>query len=261
MCACQIDMLKAYFDKSGHENQDLLTIGGVAASDDVWDEIDTDWNLILSKNVPPAAYMHMVEAIHLHKEFRLDKGWNRDHVFGLVNLLLSYLSQAPLRSKYCQFSCSLKMADYRKLRAETYQLDSPDDIVASACVRKLSQWYIEDYKGLDFAAHYYFDQNEPFEGIIKAKWERARSGPSPKYQWASIKHIGPAVMKDTPGLQIADMIAWATNRHEVKIPRRYDTLAVGFRHLLPSFWVTVDEAQMRKHYSPLIYAPYSNEQV
>jgi hypothetical protein len=256
-----IFVLKAYFDKSGQEDQELLTIGGVAASDDVWTEIDTDWKLILAKNNPPAAYMHMVEAIHLRREFRRDKGWTDDHVFGLVNLLLSYLSSAPLKAKYCQFSCSLRMSDYNKLRAETYQLDSPPDIVASACVRKMTEWYFEHYKGLDFEAHYYFDQNEPFEEIIKAKWNRARSEENPKYQWASIAHIGSAVMKDTPGLQIADMIAWTTNRHEVKIPQRYDTQVIGFRHLLPSMWVVVDENQLRKNFRPLIYKPYGNEQV
>jgi hypothetical protein len=253
-----IFVLKAYFDKSGQEDQDLLTIGGVAASEDVWTEIDTDWKLILAKNNPPAAYMHMVEAIHLRREFTRSKGWSDDHVFGLVNLLLSYLSSAPIKAKYCQFSCSLKMSDYNKLRAETYQLDSPADIVASACVRKMTEWYFEHYKGLDFEARYYFDQNEPFEEIIKAKWNRARLEANPKYQWASIAHIGSAVMRDTPGLQIADMIAWTTNRHEVKLPRRYDNLIIGFRHLLPSMWVMVDENQLRRNFSPLIYKPYGN---
>lgn len=254
-------VLKSYFDKSGQEDQDFLTIGGVAASDDVWDEIETDWGLILQKNNPPCAYMHMVEAIHLRGEFSRDRGWDDDLVFGLVNLLLSYLSQTPLKAKYCQFSCSLKMSDYNKLRVETYQLDSPADIVASACVRKMSEWYFTHYKGLDFKSHYYFDQNEPFEEIIKAKWNRARLEQDPKYQWAHIAHIGSAVMRKTPGLQIADMMAWATNRHEVKIPQRYDTFVIGMRHLLPSMWVVVDENQLRKNFRPLIYKPYGNEQI
>jgi hypothetical protein len=31
-------------------------------------------------------------------------------------------------------------------------------------------------------------------------------------------------------------------------------------HLLPSFWVVIDEHQMRKNYRPLIYHPYENGQ-
>ncbi len=251
-------MLKSYFDKSGQEDQELLTIGAVAATDDVWAEIDTDWKLILRNNNPPAAYIHMVEAIGLKRgsEFCPSKGWNDDHVFGLINLLLSYLSSSPIHARYCQFSCSLKMSDYDKLRAETYQLDSPADIVASACVRKMTEWYFEHYQGLDFNAQYYFDRGEPFEQIIRAKWKRARAEQNPKYQWAHISHIGTEVMRTSPGLQIADMIAWATNRHEVKVPRRYADLVIGLRNLLPSFWVVVDEEQLRQYYRPLIYIPY-----
>lgn len=253
-------VIKSYFDKSGQEDQQFLTIGGVAATDAVWDEIEKEWNVILQTNNPSATYMHMNEAVFRKREFDSAKGWTEADIFGLVNLLLSYLSSVPLKDKYCQFACSLRMSDYNKLLAETYQLDSPADIVASSCVQQMSRWYFEHYRGLDFEAHYYFDQNEPFEDIIRAKWNRARAEENPKYQWAHISHIGSAVMRKTPGLQIADMIAWATNRHEVKRLKKYEDLAIGLRHLLPSFWVLVDEAQLRKHYRPLIYKPYGNEQ-
>jgi len=255
-------VLKCYFDKSGQEDQPLFTIGAVAASQDVWADIETDWNLILQKNDPPVAYMHMVEAIPLRRgsEFCPSKGWNDDHVFGLVNLLLSYLSSTVPIKKFCHFAISLKMSDYKKLQAETYQMDSPADLIASACVRQMTQWYFEHYQGLDYEAHYCFDQGEPFEDIIRAKWNRARIEADPKYQWGHVTHIGSAPMRTTPGLQIADMIAWATNRHEVKVPQRYDTLVIGLRHLLPSMWVVVDEAQLRKNYKPLIYHPYDKRQ-
>ena len=256
-------VIKAYLDKSGQEDQELFTLGAVAASDDVWAEIDTDWDTILKTNKPPASYMHMVEAIPLRGEFNPARGWNDEHVFGLVDLLLSYLSvgQPKDRYRYCHFSCSLKMNDYRKLLAETYQLDSPADIIASACVRQISTWYFEHYQGLDYEGHYYFDQGEPFEEIIKAKWNRARLDHNPKYQWGHITRIGSAVMRKTPGLQIADMIAWATNRHEVGIPQRYDKFVIGLRHLLPSFWVLIDERQLRSYYRPLILNPYDHRQI
>lgn len=253
-------MLKCYFDKSGQEDQDLFTIGAVAASEGVWADIEADWNLILQKNDPSAAYMHMVEAIPLRGEFSRTRGWNDDHVFGLVNLLLSYLSSIAPIKRFCHFACSLKMIDYKKLQAETYQMDSPADLIASACVRQITQWHFECYQGLDYGAHYYFDQGEPFEEIIKAKWNRARLEESPRYQWGHITHIGSATMRKTPALQFADLIAWATNRHEVKIPQRYDTLIIGMRSLLPSMWVVVDELQLRSNFRPLIYHPYDKRQ-
>jgi hypothetical protein len=256
-------VLKSYFDKSGQEDQPLLTIGGIAANDQLWADIEIDWNDILQKNDPPASYMHMRDAIPLRGDFSPAMGWDDDHIFGLINLLISYLSNLPLKQQYCQFSASLKMGDYDKLREETYQMDSPADIVASSCVRQMTEWYFTEYKSLDFEAHYYFDQGEPFEEIIKAKWNRWRAEAEDSrslHQWGHITHIGPAIMKKTPGLQIADMFAWATNRHEVKIPRRYDDLVIGLRHLFPSMWVVIDEKTLRNNFKPLVYNPYDKRQ-
>ena len=89
-----------------------MSIGGIAASDDVWAEVDSDWWHILHNHDPRAEYMHMVEAIPLRGAFSKDKGWDDDKVFGLVNLLLSYLSDIPHKGKYCHFAVSLKMDDY-----------------------------------------------------------------------------------------------------------------------------------------------------
>lgn len=258
-----LTVLKSYFDKSGQEDQALLTIGGIAAGDDVWSDIETDWNLILQKNDPPAAYMHMVEAIPLRRgsEFCPSKGWTDDKVFGLVNLLLSYLSELPRKhkTKYCQFSSSVNMRDYKKLQLESYQMDAPTDLVANTCTDRIMQWYFLEYKGHDLEAHYYFDQGEPFEEIIKAKWEREteRHRRTGQYNvWCHISHIGPALMRKTPGLQVADMLAWATNRHEIKIPQRYQDFVLGLRYLVPSQWNIWNETLLRRKFRPLIINPY-----
>jgi hypothetical protein len=246
-------VLKSYFDKSGQEDQQLLTIGGVAAADDVWAIVEGDWNSILSHSDPPAAYMHMIEAIPLRGEFSPAKGWTDIKVRYLVESLLDCLSKLD-KTRYCHFACSLKMADYEKLQAERYQMDSPADLVATTCTERIISWYFLEYKGLDLEAHYYFDQNEPFEEIIKAKWnrEQARLQLATDYnKWAHITHIGPALMKKTPGLQIADMFAWATNRHEIKVPRRYEALALMMRALIPSIWAVIDELKLRNLFRPL----------
>jgi hypothetical protein len=256
-------VLKSYFDKSGQEDQQLLTIGGVAAPDDMWAVIENEWNTILQNNDPPAAYMHMVEAIPLRGEFSPDKGWTDIKVRYLIENLLNCLTKLD-KKRYCHFACSVKMAEYQKLQAETYQMDSPADLVASKCTDRITQWYFFEYKGVDLEAHYYFDQGEPFEEIIKARWNREREKlqlPGDYNQWAHITHIGPALMKKTPGLQVADMFAWATNRHEVKIPQRYEAFALMMRALIPSIWAVIDEPKLRKLFRPLIYKPYGNEQL
>lgn len=245
--------LKAYFDKSGQDDQALLTIGGIAGGDEVWGKIENDWKAILKDHDPPAAYMHMVEAIPLRCEFRPDKGWNDDKVFGLVNTLLSYLSEVPDKTKYCHFACTLKMDDYRKLQAENYQMDAPADLLASLCAQRITEWYFFEYKGIDLEATHVFDQNEPFEPIIKAKWEREteNSRLTGNYNaWCHIAEVGTAIMRKTPGLQVADMFAWATNRHEVKVPQRYSDLAIAMRSLIPTIFIVIDETQLRRQYRP-----------
>jgi hypothetical protein len=167
-------MLKAYFDKSGdhkNANQAFLHLCGVAAIDSEWAEIEASWNHILRSGTTKADYMHMVEAVHLRKQFDRAKGWTDDSVFELVNALLSYVTTIP-QDIYCQFVCTVDMKAYRALRQETFQMDSPVDLCNTSCVESVMWWYLTAYKGLDFEASYYFDIGEPFELGFRKKWER-----------------------------------------------------------------------------------------
>ena len=74
--------IKSFFDGGG--DSDRLILSGIAANDEVWTDIETDWRQMLQQHNPPAAYMHMVEAIHLRKEFDRAKGWDDDKVAGLL---------------------------------------------------------------------------------------------------------------------------------------------------------------------------------
>lgn len=119
-------------------------------------------------------------------EFSPARGWTDIKVRDVIERLLDFLSKLDT-TKYCHFACSLKMVDYLKLQAEGYQLDSAADLVASTCTDRITQWYFFEYKGLDLEAHYYFDQGEPFEEIIKSKWNRELAKlrqPSDYNQWS-----------------------------------------------------------------------------
>jgi hypothetical protein len=247
-------VLKSYFDRSGQEDAQFMTLTGIAATDDLWKEIEDTWLYVLHNHTPRAEYMHMIEAIPLRKEFAKDKGWNDEMVSGLVNQLISYLSNVP-KDKYCQFASIVHMDAYRKLHSEHYQLDSPVDICVESCVEKVMHWYMFAYKaGLDFEEHYYFDQGEPFEAVFKAKVNREIKKAEQLGQhsiWSHITHIGEAPMRKTPGLQIADMFAWANNREAAKLSPRWQALALAMRTLMPTLWVTWDEKTLRQFYRPL----------
>jgi hypothetical protein len=148
------------------------------------------------------------------------------------------------------------MNAYRKLEKETYQMDSPVDLCNAACVEAVMWWYVTAYKGMDFEAAYYFDQGEPFEEVFKKKWEReidkdmriGKHGP-----WSQITHIGPGLMRQLPGLQIADMLAWARNREETKPDKRFEHLALALTRLAPTVKIFWDEEKLRKQFRPLIH--------
>ena len=256
-------VLKSYFDRSGQEDAAFMTLSGIAATDEMWGEIEENWLGILRLTDPKATYMHMVEAVPLRGEFSKDKGWDDDKVSGIINSLISYLSMIP-KDKYYQIACTIDMTAYRKLLGESYQLDSPVDICNECCVERMMHWYLFEYKGgFDVEASYYFDQGEPFEPVFRAKWNRelVRASELNEYTiWSHIKHVGEAIMRDTPGLQVADMLAWANNREESKVSKRYEVLALAMKRLMPSKWITWDEAKLRKIYRPLISKPYGQEQ-
>ena len=215
-------MLIAYFDKSGDDNdpsQSYLTLSGIAATNEQWTEIDQNWRYILQCGPFKASYMHMVEAVHLRKEFSRSEGWTDDAVSPIINSLVSYITTLS-EDSYCQFACTVDVDAYRRLSAESYQMDSPVDICNTWCVEQVMDWYTKEYKGgLDFAASYYFDEGEPFEPIFRAKWEReVKREQQLGYNgvWSHIRHVGSRTMKTTPGVQLADMLAWGRNREETK---------------------------------------------
>jgi hypothetical protein len=250
-------VLKSYFDCSGKDDAPFITLSGIATNDVIWGEIEANWNCRLQTGTPKASYMHMVEAVHLNREFSPDKGWTDDKVYGLINALLSDITQTP-KDKYCQFVCMIDMNAYRKLQAESYQMDSPADILVTSCTDRIMSWYFLEYKGMDLEAHYYFDMDEPFEPIIKARWERELEGcevPGAYNKWHHIKHIGTAQMRSTIGIQVADMLAWARNREETKKGQRYESLALALTRLSPSHIAFWDEDLLRRKYRPLIYRP------
>jgi hypothetical protein len=56
----------------------------------------------------------------------------------------------------------------------------------------------------------FFDQNEPFRGQLMPRWNKTWAKRDDLFK--SIAAINEADMRQTPGLQAADYIAWNTNR-------------------------------------------------
>jgi hypothetical protein len=202
----------------------------------------------------------MRETIGLREPFSRKEGWTKEKVAALVLALLQYL-QLFHKKRICLFSCTVDMTAYRKLKAETYVMESPVDVCIKYCAEVVLLWYMFEFPGLDMAAHYYFDQGEKFRDAFATKWlsehEKAeRLFDKPYTIWSAIKTIEEANSKITPGLQVADLLAWATNRQETKPGREFHHLCWVMKQVIPSKSIVWDEAKLRKEYKPRIYLPY-----
>jgi hypothetical protein len=119
-------------------------------------------------------------------------------------------------------------------------------------------WYLHEYRGLELQASYYFDDNEPFEPIFKATWDEERERDEELGTisiWSHIKHVGCAEMRSTPGLQVADMLAWGNNREANDSGSTFPHVGLALRSLVPTKSIKWEEVNLRKMYRPLIYRP------
>lgn len=249
--------LESYFDGAhigqGWTNGSLVTLAGFAAEDTIWAEFDDHWRAILSedKSRPKAKYLHTQEAVHGKREFGYRNGWNTKKVFSLVIDVLKYL-QTLDKQRFRQFACTVDLTAHRKLVAEGHKLDDPIAI-CNGCPYTVLAWYSADYPGLIHSAHYFFDQNEPFEEPFKQKWisekQRRISPGGIDMFWSLIKTVSSADMRDKPALQAADLLAWATNRNLSKPPGEP---ALGkhlepiMKQIIPSSWILWDEKRLRE---------------
>jgi hypothetical protein len=237
-----------------------LTLSAVAAGESIWSDIEEQWERILHSREPKAQYIHMRETLGLRAPFSRKEGWTKEKVAALVFGLLQYL-QTFHKKKLCLFACTVDMEAYRKLKAETYVMDSPVEICIKYCAQVVLYWYTIEYPELDLTAHYYFDQGEAFKEAFKKKWQAEHESVAKAYDkpytiWSTIKTIEEAEAKKTPGLQVADVLAWATNRQETKPGQEFHHLCYVMKQVIASKSVIWDEAKLRKEYEPLIYRPF-----
>lgn len=256
--------MRAYLDSSGkpERKHGYLTLAAVAANDDKWKQFEIDWKSILIHHDPPAEYIHMREVLRLIDGFDPSLGWDIKSAIDAVYQCISYMSHMDKKSIRI-FYCSVDLEAWRKLRTETYQMPDPVDICNTFCSEQVVGWHLISAPViLDTETDklsYFFDRSEPFEPRFRERWNLERDL-SKKLGtttiWDMITDIGPVAMEDTPGVQAADIIAWARNRETFKKPGDIGhELAQQILQVIPSYSIVWDEEKLRQQYRPLIYGP------
>ncbi len=247
--------LEAYFDGSVSTKPALLTLAGFAAENSIWIEFDKRWNAILtdSKKRPAAKYVHMREANALQGEFSPRNGWNAKKVEALVQDLLFYL-QTVDKQRFRMSACTVDLAAREKLKHEGLPIPEAVDICNELCPKTFLAWYFDKYPGIISTLDYFFDKDEPFKESFEKTWTQEKSRVlvpgALDMTWSLIKTVNIAEMRHKPGLQAADLLAWATNRHTAKIGQRYLSLLEIMKAVIPWYQIFCNEQKLRELYEP-----------
>jgi hypothetical protein len=232
-----------------------LTLAGMMSDDNTWAVFDNGWNERLQARVPAAAYMHAAEANGLIKEFDKRKGWDHIKVSQLIWDLVIYLNSMD-KEKFIQGACSVDLIAHQKLSAEKIDLPTPEELCVKHCPLVMLQWALIHYPGPVPAQSlsYFFDLDEPFEEIFKAKWKKETEALIVSGHWFDVwnkvKSVTSVRAKDSPPMQAADLLAWATTRELTGTDDRpWSSLLKIMKEVVPSFWTVLDEKNLREKYT------------
>ena len=252
--------MRAYLDSSGKLENGYLTLAAIASTEEIWQQLEIEWDKIFGAHTPKASYVHMREIVHQNDGFDRRLGWNDDNAFGLSNKCLMYMSHLD-KQRFRMFYCAIDLKAWRKLKAETYELPDPIEMCNSYCSETVLGWYFYHYPDvinprID-TVKYFFDQNEYFKKPFEEKWIRERSRAEKSSQWSPwqmIKEVTAVDMRNAPGIQAADIVAWAVNRENlVQHGKKAKYLGHIMRQVIPSLHVVWDETKMRQHFKPALH--------
>ena len=198
----------------------------------------------------------MTDLVTGNDPFERRNGWTEDKVDKLVSdakEILKYIDRRHIFTAI--FSIDMKACS--RLRDQGHDIPDPSVICAEFCLYHLLTRF---YRAHDIElAYLFYDQDEPFIKSIRSRW-RKHNDPKKLIVgdsfWGRLANIQPVDMRDTPAIQVADMVAWAATRRILNLPDdKWAPLAnslVGTRHcdgILPFTQVDpITEDEIRRRY-------------
>lgn len=205
--------------------------------------------------------MHMAPAVHkrFDSPWSPARGWDDTLVWELVLKLVRFIDQFD-KSNFLVFSCIVDMDAIRKLSGEGLSVPSEvffcnkyvSEHLITALGRAILRNHPEEFitLGADDLAHFMFDRNEDFREPFSNEWKReiyAAEKCGKSSYWQLVNSVTEGHMKDTPGIQAADMLAWSTNRENLAQCGQHGTgLASIIRSITAGASMTCDEAFIRQ---------------
>ena len=197
-------MLKMFFDGSWSSNS--VTLACLAADDPVWIYFDQQWSKLLADRGNPP-YMHMKEAMPLVGPF---EGWKPDARDFLIQGLIGLLMEIGQHRRFHAFTCTIDLEAHARWQVPK-QLPPAARLCARLIFPRVVDWYSKFPDAILDTIEIFFDRNEMFIGHISEDWNSKRIRRQFPV-WGLVRTVAPAEMALTPGIQAADMMAWAGHR-------------------------------------------------
>jgi len=213
-------VLKSYFDGSNHADSseyDRISIATVCGTTKQWKRFEREWKKVLYRH--RADYLHTTDAVSLQNDFSTKKGWSKTRVDCFIGDCVEVIEKhmtipAGIRGKRPRMglhpvTLTIPFSDW--LRAKETVPELPDTIeepCATESVGFALKW------GRNIGAkkyEFHFDRGEPFYGHIHSRWQH----PKAKKDITMMKdvvRVSQDVSRHVPALQMADLLAWSSNR-------------------------------------------------
>jgi hypothetical protein len=118
------------------------------------------------------------------------------------------------KKRFRTFTVSVDMEAFRDLESQGALLPDVYELCVYTSPQQVLRWYADSLNDVfPEKIHYFFDQGEKFKGRFEARWNRGRKAKhNVSTHWHLISTVTTAIAKETPGIQLADLCAWARHR-------------------------------------------------
>jgi uncharacterized protein YejL (UPF0352 family) len=196
-----------------------MTLVGVSGSDIIWKALNSDWLSVLGKHGAP--FLHTTDAVSRKKDF---EDWEEVRVDALISDCVSVIEKhaSVRRGKDWLYqglrpaAVTVSIDDFRRALELHPELGHPEEICAVHATAGCQAYGLfRGYRKI----HCFYDQNEKFRGYIE---NRRESKKAKEYipLLPSCVHTEEGDMRDSIGLQAADLFTWTINRTYYEGPRQ-----------------------------------------
>jgi hypothetical protein len=193
---------------------DVVTLAAVSGTPTEWAAFEGEWTVALRNH--RAEYLHTTDLVTRNSCY---EGWTTNQVTHLlqdcVNVIEKHIAQKPRGSKPFSlgiFPCTTTFvleAFNNARRSDDHARTAEEQLIRQA-TGACAKW--AEIRGAD-THEFIFDRGEPYRGFVCNLIESKKAlGDAPWLK--SVKRNENGSSRDTPGLQLADLYAWAVSNQK-----------------------------------------------